>query len=192
MALAERHGPGELRAAHASGAVAVDTAAEDGGTVATLTSVAPHVDAVADADVVEALDALGWAADDLDPALPPRVAYAGAAHLGPRRGRPRARWPSSTTTSTGSARCMAARDWTTVAARPPRGPATFHARNPFPPGGVVEDPATGAAAAAFGAYLRELGAVDPPARMTIHQGEDIGRRACCSSTSRPGSPTASA
>ena len=33
----------------------------------------------------------------------------------------------------------------------------FHARNPFPPGGVVEDPATGAAAAAFGGYLRELG-----------------------------------
>ena len=32
---------------------------------------------------------------------------------------------------------------------------TFHARNPFPVGGVVEDPATGAAAAAFGDYLRE-------------------------------------
>ena len=32
---------------------------------------------------------------------------------------------------------------------------TYHARNPFPVGGVVEDPATGAAAAAFGAYLRE-------------------------------------
>ena len=36
---------------------------------------------------------------------------------------------------------------------------TFSARNPFPVGGVVEDPATGAAAAAFGAYLRELGLV---------------------------------
>ena len=36
---------------------------------------------------------------------------------------------------------------------------TFHARDPFPVGGVVEDPATGAAAAAFGAYLRELGLV---------------------------------
>ena len=39
---------------------------------------------------------------------------------------------------------------------------TFHARNPFPVGGVVEDPATGAAAAAFGAYLRELKLVTPP------------------------------
>ena len=33
---------------------------------------------------------------------------------------------------------------------------TFHARNPFPVGGVVEDPATGAAAAAFGAYLKAM------------------------------------
>ena len=52
---------------------------------------------------------------------------------------------------------------------------TFHARNPFPVGGVVEDPATGAAAAAFGAYLRALELVTPPARMTLLQGEDMGR-----------------
>jgi predicted PhzF superfamily epimerase YddE/YHI9 len=51
----------------------------------------------------------------------------------------------------------------------------FHARDPFPPGGVVEDPATGAAAAAFGAYLRSLKLVTPPARVTIHQGTDMGR-----------------
>ena len=53
--------------------------------------------------------------------------------------------------------------------------ATYHARNPFPVGGVVEDPATGAAAAAFGAYLRELGLVTPPATVTVHQGVDMGR-----------------
>src|SRR3954468_7637093 len=52
---------------------------------------------------------------------------------------------------------------------------TFHSRNPFPVGGVVEGPATGAAAAAFGAYLRELDLVAPPATVTILQGEDMGR-----------------
>jgi PhzF family phenazine biosynthesis protein len=52
---------------------------------------------------------------------------------------------------------------------------TFHARVPFPVGGVVEDPATGAAAAALGAYLRELELVQPPATVTIHQGDDMGR-----------------
>ena len=40
---------------------------------------------------------------------------------------------------------------------------------------MVEDPATGAAAAAFGGYLRALGLVTPPARITIHQGDDLGR-----------------
>ena len=54
-------------------------------------------------------------------------------------------------------------------------PLVFHARDPFPVGGVVEDPATGAAAAAFGGYLRELGLIAPPARITIHQGHDLGR-----------------
>jgi PhzF family phenazine biosynthesis protein len=51
----------------------------------------------------------------------------------------------------------------------------FHVRNPFPPGGVVEDPATGAAAAAFGGYLRDLGLVGPPATVAVHQGHDMGR-----------------
>ena len=50
---------------------------------------------------------------------------------------------------------------------------TFHARNPFPVGGVVEDPATGAAAAAFGAYLREM--TNTTGTITIHQGVDMGR-----------------
>jgi PhzF family phenazine biosynthesis protein len=40
---------------------------------------------------------------------------------------------------------------------------------------VREDPATGAAAAAFGGYLRELGLVDLPATVTVHQGDDMGR-----------------
>ena len=40
---------------------------------------------------------------------------------------------------------------------------------------MVEDPATGAAAAAFGGYLRELGLVDTPTTITVHQGDDMGR-----------------
>ncbi|MEN3298983.1 PhzF family phenazine biosynthesis protein, partial [Pseudonocardia sp.] len=38
-----------------------------------------------------------------------------------------------------------------------------------------EDPATGAAAAAFGGYLRELGLVAPPAQVTVRPGDDLGR-----------------
>lgn len=69
---------------------------------------------------------------------------------------------------------MLERDLTTVDLVWRAGPLSFHARNPFPVGGVVEDPATGAAAAAFGAYLRAVGAVEPPARVTVLQGHDMG------------------
>jgi PhzF family phenazine biosynthesis protein len=40
---------------------------------------------------------------------------------------------------------------------------------------VVEDPATGAAAAALGGYLRELGVVTAPADVLVRQGDDLGR-----------------
>lgn len=52
-------------------------------------------------------------------------------------------------------------------------PQLFHARNPFPFGGVYEDPATGAAAAALAGYLREL-SWTAAAPIVIRQGEDMG------------------
>ena len=54
-------------------------------------------------------------------------------------------------------------------------PHTFRARDPFPVGGVVEDPATGAAAAAFGGYLRARGEIVAPASFEIIQGVEMGR-----------------
>ena len=47
---------------------------------ATLVSVPPRSIPLAEADLAELLAALRWSPDDLDPALPPRVAYAGAWH----------------------------------------------------------------------------------------------------------------
>src|SRR4029079_413612 len=70
---------------------------------------------------------------------------------------------------------MSEQDWTTVQLVHRTGPATFHCRNPFPPGGVYEDPATGAAAAAFGGYLRETRLIATPPPVTIHEGGDMGR-----------------
>jgi len=51
----------------------------------------------------------------------------------------------------------------------------FHARNPFASGGVFEDPATGAAAAALAGYLRDI---DWPHKGVIDviQGEDMGMK----------------
>jgi PhzF family phenazine biosynthesis protein len=66
-------------------------------------------------------------------------------------------------------------DLVTVALIWPESATRYHARNPFAGSGVVEDPATGAAAAAFGGYLRERGFVSGAATVVIEQGVDMGR-----------------
>lgn len=55
------------------------------------------------------------------------------------------------------------------------GPTSFASRNPFPRGGIREDPATGSAAASLGAYLRQGGHVAVPTRVTVEQGAAVGR-----------------
>jgi PhzF family phenazine biosynthesis protein len=50
----------------------------------------------------------------------------------------------------------------------------FASRNPFPRGGIREDPATGSAAASLGYYLRAGGHVTPPTRITVEQGGETG------------------
>ena len=142
--------------------------------VATLTSVAPSVRDVAADDLDAALRLLGWDRSELDAGLPPRIAYAGAHHLVVAAAS-RQRLADLDYDFDGLKALMLRLDLTTVDLVWRESETVFHARNPFPVGGVVEDPATGAAAAAFGAYLREQGAVTPPATVTVIQGVDLGR-----------------
>jgi PhzF family phenazine biosynthesis protein len=175
VALAEREGPGERVLHTMNGPVPVTTRRDDQDRLtATLTSVPPHVDEVEPADVDEVLAALRWRRDDLDPALPPAIGYVGGYYLVlPVRTRERLADLAYDFDRLGA--IMAERDWTTVQLVWRQDRLRFHSRNPFPPGGVVEDPATGAAAAALGTDLRELGHVEPPATVTVIQGEDMGR-----------------
>lgn len=55
------------------------------------------------------------------------------------------------------------------------GDLVVETRNLFPVGDIREDPATGSAAASFGAYLRSIDEVDPPARVLVRQGRHVGR-----------------
>jgi PhzF family phenazine biosynthesis protein len=175
VALAERDGPGRVLLRTAGGPVPVTTARDGGGTLtATLTSVEPRVEELDPGDLAEALAALGWSPAELDDALPPRVGFAGAHHL-VLAAATRERLAALDYDFDRLGALMRARDWTTVQLVWREAELRFHSRNPFPVGGVVEDPATGAAAAAFGAYLRELGLVRPPASVTIVQGEDMSR-----------------
>jgi PhzF family phenazine biosynthesis protein len=175
VALAERDGPADRVFNTLEGPVPVSTRHDgDGRLVATLTSVAPRVSDLDPADLAEILAALGWSPDDLDRALAPRVGFAGVSHpILAAASRERLADLDYDYDRLGA--LMAARAWTTVQLVWREAPDRFHARDPFPPGGQIEDPATGAAAAALGAYLRELGLVEPPATITIIQGEDMGR-----------------
>jgi PhzF family phenazine biosynthesis protein len=51
----------------------------------------------------------------------------------------------------------------------------FASRNPFPRGGIREDPATGSAAAGLGAVLRAGGHLSLPAALAVDQGAEVGR-----------------
>jgi PhzF family phenazine biosynthesis protein len=178
VALAERDGPGEIVFSTPAGLVPVTV---DERLRATLTSVEPAVEPAG--ELTDVLGLLHWSPDDLDPQLPPRIAYAGARHL-VLAAATRQRLADLDYDFDGLLAYMRARDLTTLQLVWQESPAVFHVRNPFPVGGVVEDPATGAAAAAFGAYLRELGKGRPT--LTLHQGDDLGRPSLITVELRPG------
>ncbi|MFE2453252.1 PhzF family phenazine biosynthesis protein [[Kitasatospora] papulosa] len=185
LALAERDGPGDLVFSTPAGPVPVTVVREDGELRATLTSVEPHTEDAAPEDLAEALAALDWPAADLDPALPPRIAYAGARHLVLATAT-RERLADLAYDFARLEALMRRLDLTTVQLAWRESATVFHVRDPFPVGGVVEDPATGAAAAAFGAYARELGLVPDDAVLTLHQGADMGRPGTLTVELRPG------
>ncbi|GGQ16237.1 PhzF family phenazine biosynthesis protein [Streptomyces roseolilacinus] len=187
VALGERTGPGDLVFATRAGEVPVSVAERDGTLRATLTSVVPYVEDAAAGDVTEALAALDWPAADLDPALPPRIAFAGARHL-VLAAASRERLADLDYDFERLRSLMLRLDLTTVQLVWRESAAVFHVRDPFPVGGVVEDPATGAAAAAFGAYARALGLVPEASLLTLHQGEDLGRPAELTVELRAGDP----
>ncbi len=175
VAYASRHGSGAWEFHTQAGLVRVVTSSGDDGSVrAELVSVPPRTEPIPDHALAELLAALRWSAEDLDPALPPLAAYAGAWHPVVAAA-DRARLADLDYDMDELGAVMARYGWVTVDLVWRESETVFHARNPFPPGGVVEDPATGAAAAAFGGYLRELGLVTPPATLTVHQGVDMGR-----------------
>ena len=188
VALAERIGPGEFTFATPAGVVPVEVSRDaDGILRAELISVPPRVDSVSDSDVSRALDILGWQPQELDTALPPRIAYAGARHL-VLAATTRARIADLAYDTDRLAAYMTDRGLVTLQLAWRESATTFHVRNPFPVGGVFEDPATGAAAAAFGAYLRELGEVGSSAVLTLHQGDDMGRPSLLRVELRGGDP----
>ena len=174
-ALGDALGPGDLVLDTPAGTVPLTIGQHPSGQWWTrLASVAARQRPVDEVTLRRALDCFGWSSQVLDPGLPPVLSYAGAWHL-------ILGLADRNTLETMSydfpalQELCAEQGWTTVSLVYRISPAEHLARNPFPAGGVVEDPATGAAAAAYGSYLAALGIVEPSARLRIEQGAQIGR-----------------
>lgn len=147
----------------------------DGGIMSAALQSPPTRSAAAPAELRSAaLSLLGYTAQDLDPRFVPALAHGGADHLVLVL-RSRAALAAMRYELQAGRKLMHDAGLVTILLAWCESPQRFHTRNPFASGGVYEDPATGAATAAFAGYLRDMawphgGVID------IVQGEDMGMR----------------
>jgi PhzF family phenazine biosynthesis protein len=172
--LGELEGAGTYEFETPVGRVPVAVRACESGYEASLTSVEPQQAIATDALVTAVLTALGWGREDLDGAIKPMLAYAGSWHL-VLAAATLERLNALDYDFEALKAVMLGAGLLTVQLVWRESEAVFHSRNPFPVGGVAEDPATGSAAAALGGYLRSAGLIALPGHFRIRQGERMGR-----------------
>ncbi|WP_420407759.1 PhzF family phenazine biosynthesis protein [Hoeflea sp.] len=173
-ALARHSGEGRYALALNDAEISVEAAASTDGYGAALQSPPTRSRSPRAGLVDRALDLLGYSNDQLDPALPPAEIHAGADHLLLAL-KDRADLAAMSYDLDAGRALMREFGLVTIMLVHVRGNSEFDVRNAFASGGVLEDPATGAAAAAFAGYLRDRGW---PHGNHIHitQGEDMGAR----------------
>lgn len=128
---------------------------------------------------------------DLDPRFAPRLGNAGNNHpillLRDRARLAAMDYPFNTVKA-----LMERENWTTICLAVAERPDLLHVRNAFAVGGVKEDPATGAAAAALAGALVDVGwpGLAEGGSLVLRQGEDMGAPSLLSVavTGRPGDP----
>lgn len=171
-ALAGRHGDGSYELITNAGNVLVDGVAVSEGMGASLRSPPASSSPAGTALLIEALDLFGLETSDLDLRMPPAIIQAGARHLLLALC-DREELAKMTYDQALGRTFMLSHEFATIALMTSEDATHFHARNAFAAGGVYEDPATGAAAAAFASYLRDIhwAAIGT---ISIMQGEDMG------------------
>lgn len=120
----------------------------------------------------EALRLFGYDAADLDERIAPAAINGGAGHLVLAL-KDRATLAAMRYDQQAGRTLMVRENWATILLVWAENDQYFHTRNPFAFGGVYEDPATGAATAAFAGYLRDIG-WPHGGMIDILQGEDMG------------------
>jgi len=171
-ALGERFGEGEYKLILNDSNITVSAKKSENGFSATLHSPNTHSEDAPKEYVDKILAAFTLKSDDLNPNFPVRFANAGAKHLilvlRERKTLADMKYPFEEVKA-----LMAEQRLVTISLLWNESDEVFHSRNAFASGGVYEDPATGAAAAALAGYLRDIG-WQGKSEFTILQGEDMG------------------
>jgi PhzF family phenazine biosynthesis protein len=171
-ALGERFGAGEYKLILNNSEITVRAEETDGGFASTLQSPETYSEDAPAEFVGEVLAGFHLTRDQLNPAFPIRFASGGAKHLilvaNERRTLAEMNYDFDKVRA-----LMMAQGLITISLLWQESDGVFHSRNAFAAGGVYEDPATGAAAAALAGYLRDVG-WQGPREFVILQGEDMG------------------
>ena len=167
-------GEGEYRFATRVGELPVSVRRGGGRWEAEFASALPRHEPASATLLRAALAALHWSESDVDSTIPPARIFAGNWHL-LIAVQTAARLATLDYDYEPLKALMLVHGLATLQLVWRERPDLYHARDPFPVGGVVEDPATGSGAAALGGYLRDAGLLEAPASLLIRQGESMGR-----------------
>lgn len=172
-ALGERFGEGLYKLYLNQGEISVRAEKTgEGAFGATLQSPQTHSEDAPKEYLDKILASFNLTTDTLAPTFPPRFASAGAKHLilvlKDRGTLASMNYPFDEVRT-----LMAEQGLVTISLLWNESDNVFHSRNAFASGGVYEDPATGAAAAALAGYLRDIN-WSGSKTFTILQGEDMG------------------
>ena len=170
--LGERFGEGTYKLSLNDGEVSVRTEKSGNGFSSTLYSPETFSEDAPKEYVDEVLAAFNMTRDDLNSTFPIKFAFGGVKHLllfvKDRKTLADMKYEFDRVRT-----LMLDKDLTTISLLWWESDDLFHSRNAFASGGVYEDPATGAAAAALAGYLRNIHWQGKKS-FTILQGEDMG------------------
>lgn len=175
-ALGMKHGAGRFDLELSEGRISVTASHTPEGWSAELQSPKTWSRPLEDSLLNDLLGLFGLSQDQLDPQFPPTLAFAGVQHavlaLRDRDDLAQMQYDFDT-----GRKLMLDNNLTTVSLLHITSPTQIVSRNAFASGGVVEDPATGAAAAALAGALVDLSwpNLQGGGTFTILQGEDMGQ-----------------
>ncbi|MFC3122890.1 PhzF family phenazine biosynthesis protein [Agaribacter flavus] len=172
-ALGEREGEGTYQLVLNDAHISVETEQTEQGFSARLQSPNTHSQALQKDALLNVLNLFSLSISDLDPRLAPSLIHGGANHIAITL-KSRQRLKSMSYNLDEGRSLMRELGIVTVMLVFIESEQIFNVRNAFASGGVFEDPATGAAAAAFAGYLRDIN-WPHGGSFTIKQGQDMGQ-----------------